>query len=123
MMWRFTKPWLDKCPGESYDHAKQSEFTIVLVPYVVNDVDLSFAVNTVLRGGQTTHEFPAVANVDPQRFNISVNRARPDQGAQVAIQSSVTESFGEWFGRPHTTIEDALHGMYGRQSDVTVNKS
>eukprot|EP00973_Karenia_brevis_P019419 2663117-Karenia_brevis.AAC.1 len=117
-MWRFTKPWLDKCPGESYDHARQFEFTIVLVPYVVNDVDLSFAVNTVLRGGQTTHEFPAVANVDPQRFNIRVNRSQPDRSTQLAIQTSVAQSFGEWFSRPHTTIEDVLHGMYRRPSDV-----
>eukprot|EP00973_Karenia_brevis_P012782 1736630-Karenia_brevis.AAC.1 len=70
MLWRFDKPWLNKCPGESYDIAKPSEFTIVLVPFVINDVDVNFAVNTVTRGGEVTHEFPAVTNVDPRKFNI-----------------------------------------------------
>eukprot|EP00973_Karenia_brevis_P067179 9342414-Karenia_brevis.AAC.1 len=62
MVWRFTKPWLETCRGESYNLAKPNEFTIVLVPYTVNDTDLCYAVTRAHRGGTVTHMFPAVAN-------------------------------------------------------------
>eukprot|EP00973_Karenia_brevis_P040541 5606187-Karenia_brevis.AAC.1 len=29
----------------------------------------------------------------------------------------MTQQFGDWFGHPGSTIEDALRGSYGRETD------
>eukprot|EP00973_Karenia_brevis_P038083 5250313-Karenia_brevis.AAC.1 len=115
MSWRFTKPWLETCDGESYNLAKPNEFTIVLVPYAVNDMDLCYAVTRVNRGGRLTHVFPAVANVDPQTLGISISRRTPSTEARKAINHSVMANFGAWFGRPGTVVEDILYNMYDRR--------
>eukprot|EP00973_Karenia_brevis_P093951 12419994-Karenia_brevis.AAC.1 len=46
MFWSRTMPWLESRRGESYLVAKPSEFTCVLVPYMVNGVDINLAVTT-----------------------------------------------------------------------------
>eukprot|EP00973_Karenia_brevis_P094316 12421848-Karenia_brevis.AAC.1 len=74
MMWRFSKPWLQHCPGESYNHATPEEFTIVVVPYAIIGLDLCYAVTQTYRGGAPCHEFPATANVDPLAFGLQIDR-------------------------------------------------
>eukprot|EP00973_Karenia_brevis_P091260 12406633-Karenia_brevis.AAC.1 len=36
---------------------------------------------------------------------------------QVEIQTSIAQQFGDWFGHPGASIEDALRGLYGRPSE------
>eukprot|EP00973_Karenia_brevis_P013310 1808194-Karenia_brevis.AAC.1 len=72
------------------------------------------------QGGIPCHEFPAVANVVPTRFGISVDRKAPDADTESLITASVRNSIGAWFGRPLSGVDDMLHNMYGYRNPVAV---